>query len=325
MPKGIWGQLNKPIMVMAPMYDVTDTAFRQIINKYGKPDLFFTEFVSADGLCSIAKDKLIRKLLRYSPEEKPIIAQIFGINPENFYNTAKLIIELGFDGIDINFGCPDKNVVKKFAGSGVIRKPELAEELIQATIEGTGGKVPVSVKTRVGYNTNIIEEWAEFLLRQGIDALTIHARTKKEMSKVPANWNLVKTTVEIRNSLNADTVIIGNGDVKNLDEANQRVLETGCDGVMIGRGIFGNPWLFNKTIKKSDLPEEKILQVMLEHTRLFVETFGDEKHFLLMRKHFGSYISGFENASELRAMLMETENLEQVEQIVNNYINKNNK
>lgn len=320
MTKNFWEKLNKPILALAPLYHVTDFAFREIIAKYGKPDVMFTEFISADGLASRGKDNLMH-FLEYSEIQRPISAQIFGVNPENFYKAAKLIIDLGYDGIDINFGCPDKNVVKVCAGSGVIKNPELAKEIILATKEAAG-EIPVSVKTRTGYNTNIVEEWSEFLLKLEPAVLTIHARTKKEMSKVPADWNSVAKVVEVRNKLKVKTLILGNGDVQNIKDAYDKVNKSGADGAMLGRAIFGNPWRFNKTVKKEDLTINQILEVLLEHTKLFEKTVGKHRPYDLMKKHFASYISGFDNIKDFKMSLMETTNSSEVESVIKNYLNK---
>ncbi|MEI6296706.1 MAG: tRNA-dihydrouridine synthase [bacterium] len=308
---------NKPFFCLAPMADVTDPAYRRIIAKYGKPDIMWTEMVSCDGMVhEEAKHKFLKDLV-YSEEERPIIAQIFGSNPDNCRKTAKIISELGFDGIDINMGCPDKNINKQGAGAGIIRTPTLAKEVILATKEGAG-KMPVSVKTRIGYSKNEIETWLPDLLETKPVAITIHGRTRKEMSKVPTHWDIIKRGAEIAQG--SGVFVIGNGDVKNTEEGINRAQESGVDGIMIGRGIFGNPWLFNNKIKKEDLPLSEILKVMLEHSTLFEELLGGKKSFLVMRKHFGSYIGGFPGARELRIKLMKTESAKDVENIVKQYL-----
>ncbi len=319
MQTGFWKTIKKPIMVLAPMADVTDAAFRRVIAKYGKPDVFWTEFVSCDGLCSPGKQKLLPHLW-YTPEERPIIAQFFTSKPDNMRECAKLAKELGFDGVDINMGCPDKNVEKQGAGAALIKNPSLAQELIAAAKEGAG-EVPVSIKTRIGYNTNEIETWLPTLLETKPAAITIHARTRKEMSDVPARWDVVVRAVEIRNEFDGSsnhTLILGNGDVETLNQAYQKVEETGVDGVMIGRGIFGNPWLFNQTLKGNGYTptlQEK-LRVMLEHTKLFEELFGNTKNFDVMKKHYKAYVNGFPGASELRVKLMQTKTASQVEAVL---------
>lgn len=294
------------------MADVTDAAFRRIVAKYGKPDILWTEFVACDGLQSVGREHLMRDL-SYTEEERPIVAQVFGAKPENFLKTAELIRELGFDGIDINMGCPERNIEKQGAGASLIKTPALAKEIILATMEGAGD-MPVSVKTRIGYNKNELEKWIPFLLETHPSAITIHARTRKEMSDVPAKWEYIKRAVEIRDELKSKTLIIGNGDVQNIREGKQKANETGCDGIMIGRGIFGNPWLFSD---RTDEPtfEEKCA-VMLEHAFLFEEIFGKTKNFSIMKKHFKSYIGGFSGAKDLRMALMATESAKEVKKTI---------
>jgi len=250
--KNFWQKLEKPIFCLAPMADVTDCAFRQIIAKYGKPDVFFTEFVSVDGLCSGGQDKLLIDL-KYGENEHPIVAQIFGSKPENFEKVARMLVKMGFDGIDINMGCPVKKVLNQRSCSALIKTPELAKEIILATKRGAG-EIPVSVKTRIGFtNTDELNIWIPHILEAEPAALTVHLRTVKEMSKVPAHWEMMKRIVEIRNVMSphrrpaekaGKTLIIGNGDVTGIDDAKRKCEETGCDGVMLGRAIFGNPWLF---------------------------------------------------------------------------------
>lgn len=321
MISGFWKKLKKPIFVLAPMANVTDAAFRRIIAKYGKPDVTWTEFVACDGLVSPGRDKLLVDFI-YSESERPIVAQIFGSKPENFYKTAQLIQELGFDGIDINMGCPDRNVEKQGAGACLIKHPLLAQEIIKETKRGAGS-LPVSVKTRIGYNKNTLSEWLPYLLEAEPAAITVHARTRKEMSLVPANWETVKDAVAIRNKYdNSDnkTLILGNGDVKNLAEAEARVQETGADGVMIGRGIFGNPWLFNKTVSHENISLQERLAVMVEHTYLFEKILGEHKNFDIMKKHYKAYVNGFDGAKELRVKLMEgAKTAADVERIISEY------
>ncbi len=312
---GFWAELKKPIFVLAPMADVTDCAFRTLINKYGKPDVFWTEFVSADGLAHpIAREKLLIDL-KYSQAEHPIVAQIFGGKPENIKIAAALCKGLGFDGIDINMGCPDKSVEKQCAGAGVIKDPALAKEIIKAAKEGGGG-LPISVKTRIGYNKNEIETWIRGLLEQNLAVLTVHLRTRKEMSDVPAHWDLMKRILEIRDELGVETLVFGNGDALDLEDAKQKAQESGCDGVMLGRAIFGNPWLFSG---KVPTVKEK-LEVMVEHTKLFEEMLGRHKNFAIMKKHYKAYVNGFDGAKELRMKLMEAENTKGVKSLVDEWM-----
>jgi nifR3 family TIM-barrel protein len=313
-----WNKLSKPIMVLAPMADVTDAAFRRIIAEKGKPDVMWTEFVSADGLARAPEEgrkKLLLDLI-YSEKERPIVAQFFTSAPEHMKKAAELARELGFDGIDINMGCPDKGVEKQGAGSCLIKTPEVARALIRAAKEGAGD-LPVSVKTRVGYNKPELESWLPELLKEEPAVVTLHARTRKEMSKVPAQWEHVKRAVEIRDELGSKTLIFGNGDVKNLAEARKRVEETGCDGVMLGRAIFGNPWCFNDGYE-ADLKER--LETLSKHIALYDELLGHAKNFAIMKKHFKSYIGSFEGAAEFRNTLLNSQNALEAREIIDNFL-----
>lgn len=311
MNKGFWAKLNKPIMALAPMANVTDQAFRRIINKYGKPDVMWTEFVSCDGLCSEGRERLLPDFW-FDKDQSPIVAQIFGATPENFYQSAKLVKELGFDGVDINMGCPDKAVLKQGAGASLIKNPTLAKEIMAATKEGAG-ELPLSIKTRIGDTKNTLDEWLPVLLSAKPAAITIHARTRKQLSLVPAQWDTIKQSVEIARG--SGTLILGNGDVENLEQARQRIAETGADGVMIGRGIFGNPWLFSGR-DKNNIPLAEKLSVMLEHTKLFESLFTGLKSFDIMKKHYKAYVTGFNGAAELRVKLFATKNASEVERII---------
>ncbi|OWK27300.1 MAG: hypothetical protein US76_00055 [Parcubacteria group bacterium GW2011_GWA2_38_13b] len=343
-----WKKLHKPILALAPMADVTDTAFRRIIAKYGKPDVMFTEFVSCDGLCSAGKKNLL-PILKYSEKERPIVAQVFGANPENFYKSAKIITKLRFNGIDINMGCPDKKVLKQDAGAALINNPKLAQEIIRQTKKGAGN-IPVSIKTRIGYDKydkKEFKKWLVALLEEKPAAITIHARTKKEMSLVPAHWDIIAEAVKIRNKFDSSknkTLILGNGDVKNIADAKEKAKISGADGVMIGRAIFGNPWLFAnlarekrecqinhppKLLVKTDcayITTEKKLQVLLEHAKLFSAIGGsasggkNTKNFDIMKKHFKAYVTGFPRAKELRIKLMACKNADEAEKIIFAYL-----
>jgi len=358
--KNFWEKLPKPFFCLAPMADVTDAAFRRIITKYSKSDarqnksfglVFWTEFVSADGLGSVGRE-ILKDNLIYSKKEKPIVAQLFGANPEKMRIAAKYVATLGFDGIDINMGCPDRSVEKQGAGAAMMKSMEKAGEIIQAVKDGIKDSkkknISVSVKTRIGYNKNQLEEWIPFLLSQNIDALTIHARTRKEMSKAPANWDYVRRVVEIRNEMKVKTKIIGNGDVIDIKDGMKKAKETGCDGIMIGRGIFGNPWLFanlasirginskfsqgssgrgrtrgqtsSKILINSAPTIKEKLKVMIEHTKLFEKLLGKHRNFAVMKKHYKAYVNGFDGAKELRVKLMETKNSKEVEKIIKDFL-----
>ena len=315
--KGFWDDLPKPFFVLAPLANVTDAAFRKLIAKYGKPDVTWTEFVSADGLMLATeegKQKLMRDL-EYSEAERPILAQLFTSRPDMMEKAAALAQELGFDGIDINMGCPDRSIEKQGAGAKLITTPDLAIEIIEAAKRGAPN-LPVSVKTRVGYNRDVLEEWLPKILSAKPAAVTIHARTRKEMSAVPARWERVKRAVEIRNEMGSDALILGNGDLKNIADAREKVSETGADGAMLGRAIFGNPWLFREHVPT--VPER--LRVAVEHAKLFETMLGDVKNFALMKKHFKAYCEGFSGAKELRVRLMETSNAQEIETIIEDFL-----
>jgi tRNA-dihydrouridine synthase len=370
-PKSFWDKIRQkvakgePVFVIAPMANVTDYAFRTMFAKYGKPDVMWNEFVSADGLCSPGRERLLLDL-KFSNKERPIVAQLFTGNPEKMREATVLIRELKFDGMDINMGCPDKSVEKQGSGAGHIKNPNLAMQVLQSAREGWIGKklskveydqmiadgsisnIPVSVKTRIGYNKEEIDNWIRLLLQQRLPALTVHLRTRKDMSDVPAHWELMPKIVALRDEIQSNipkeerTLIIGNGDVNSLDEAHEKVKKYGCDGIMIGRGIFGKPWFFSaipksggKTATSPECSSRDIscgdnekapefrLKVMLEHTKLFEKTYCGKinaKNFAVMKKHFKAYVSGFDGAKELRVQLMETNSYKEVKKIVDTYL-----
>lgn len=319
---GFWADLPKPFFVLAPMADVTDCAFRQMIAKYsrhgeagGGPDVFWTEFVSADGLCSPGREVLKRDLA-FTEREHPIIAQIFGSNPDHMRETAKLIKSLGFDGIDINMGCPDKSIEKQGAGSAHMKNPKLAQEVIRAVMEGAEG-LPVSVKTRVGYNKENLDEWLGVVLETKPAVITVHARTRKELSLVPAQWDYVARAKKLAEG--TGTLIIGNGDVKDLADAKIKADATGADGVMLGRAVFGTPWLFDRDRTTPPTLAEKF-EILIEHTHLYEKLLGDIKNFAIMKKHYKAYVHGFDGAKELRVELMEAKNADEVERIARGFL-----
>ncbi|MDO8548158.1 MAG: tRNA-dihydrouridine synthase [bacterium] len=346
--KNFWETLPKPFFALAPLANVTDAVFRHIIAKYSKPDgpsatpeakfIMYTEFVSADGLCLAHEEgraTLMRDLV-FSEAERPMVAQFFTATPEHMEKVAALAQELGFDGVDINMGCPDKVIEKQGAGAKLMLTPTLAQELIAAAKRGAPN-LPISIKTRLGYNKDILEDWLPALLEAKPAAIAIHARTRKEMSSVSAHWGRIKRAVEIRDELKSNTLIIGNGDLVDIEDAKQKIKETGADGAMLGRAIFGKPWLFvgSGESKKSffgemngtptpskesfDSPAFR-LRVVVEHTKLFEELLGDIKNFAIMKKHFKAYCEGFPGAKELRVQLMETNSASKVEEIVERFL-----
>ena len=295
------------------MADVTDVAFRSMFAKYGKPDIYWTEFVSADGLCSKGAESLKQDLL-FNPDQRPIVAQLFTSNPENMYEAGCYIKKCGFDGLDINMGCPDRSIEKQGCGSAMIRNHKSALEVIDAA-KKTG--LPVSVKTRIGYNKEEIDTWIPLLLKSGIEALSIHLRTRKEMSSVDAHWEYMERIVELRDNVSEKTLILGNGDILSRKDGVKRCEETGCDGVMVGRGIFGNPWFFSTTTSVEQVPYKERLRALIEHIRLF-EKMLPMKPFHIMKKHFKAYVNGFDGAKELRQRLMEeSNNANDAERIIN--------
>src|SRR3989344_2949972 len=309
--QNFWKKLPKPFFALAPLANVTDAAFRQVIAKYSKLGhpvskfVMYTEFVSADGLClspEEGRQKLLRDL-KYSEAERPIVAQFFTATPEHMEKAAALAQELGFDGVDINMGCPDKTIEKQGAGAKLMQTPQLATELITAAKRGAPN-LPVSVKTRLGYNKDILEEW------------------------VPARWERVKRAVEIRDNLqrttNNKTLIVGNGDLKDLADAEQKIKESGADGAMLGRAIFGNPWLFSNSYELRNIGVEKKLAIEVEHAKLFEELLGDIKNFAIMKKHFKAYVEGFPGAKELRMRLMKTTSAAEAEKVINSWLAENN-
>ena len=324
MTYGFWQQLTRPFAVQAPMSGYTDAAFRATIAKYGKPDVMYTEFVPSDGLCSAGQCNLLHNFVKCEAE-RPVVAQIYGGNPDNFREAARFVVSLGFDGIDINMGCPAKAIEKRRGGSDLIRDPARAREIILATMDGAG-ELPVSVKTRIGYRTNELETWIPHLLQTGPAALTIHARRRCDTYLTPANWDHISRAVEIAMEMYPDPaerpLIIGNGDVASLADGVQRVKATGCDGFMVGRAMFGDPWFFNPAIERADRPLPEILEIMLEHTETYINLFGDTKHLAQMKKHYKAYANSFNHASKLRFMLMETNDLAELKSIVREAVDK---
>jgi tRNA-dihydrouridine synthase len=303
--------LPKPFFILAPMDDVTDVVFRQIVTDCAKPDLFFTEFVNVDGLQSAGREHLMHKLL-LSEKEGPVIAQLWGLEPENFYKTTKELIGMGFAGVDLNMGCPVKTVIKNGACAALINNRELAGEIIDATKEAAGDALPVSVKTRVGFTT-VDMSWIEFLLSKKIlNMLSIHGRTAKQLSKAPADWDLIGQARGLRDSLSPDTLIVGNGDVMNRKQGKELAEKYQLDGIMIGRGIFHDPFAFSENSPWAEWPPGQKSDLFARHIQLYIDTYKDgERRFEALRKFCKLYINGFEGASELRAKFMETKTPQQ--------------
>ena len=299
-------ELPKPFFILAPMDDVTDTVFRQIVLDCAKPDMFFTEFVNVDGLQSAGRKHLLHKLL-LSGKEKPVIAQLWGLKPENFYKTTKELIEMGYSGVDLNMGCPVKTVIKNGACAALINNRELAGEIIDAAREAAGNHFPVSVKTRVGFTT-VDMSWIEYLLSKKIlNMLSIHGRTAKQLSAVPADWSLIGQARELRDSLSPNTLIVGNGDIMTRLDGEVVAKKYNLDGIMIGRGIFHDPFIFSKDSPWPDWSKQQKLSLFSKHIQLYLNTYNDgERRFEALRKFCKVYINGFDGASELRTNFMAT-------------------
>jgi len=317
--RSFWHALPRPFTVLAPLDGVTDVVFRQIITEIGKPDVLFTEFTPCDGLLSNGRERVEDNLL-LTPEQHPLVAQIWGNKPESFYKTACDIRERGgFAGIDINTGCPERTVIRDGACSGLIRTPQLAAEIIQATKEGAG-ELPVSVKTRIGFNSIILDEWIGFLLKQNLAALTVHLRTRDEMSKVPAHWELMPEIRKLRDTIAPETVLVGNGDVQSLWEVSEKYTEYGIDGFMIGRGVFANPWVFNPVVDFEKVSVAEKIDLYLYHISLFERQWNGRKNFALLKKFAKTYINNFPDASSFREKLMESKTLEQLRDTLQAYL-----
>lgn len=309
--RNFWKKLSRPFSVLAPLDGVSDFVFREIVTDLGKPNVFFTEFTNVEALFSKGKDTQIKRLT-FSKKQKPIVAQLWGINPENFKKSAALVKDLGFDGIDLNMGCPDRTVRKNGACSALMEDREKAKDSVKATLEGANG-LPVSIKTRLG-RKEFDKSWFEFLLKFKIAALTIHLRTVKDLSLVPAKWEYLNEIVNLRNKLKSNTYIIGNGDINSLEEGRKLSKKYDIDGFMIGRGIFKNPCFFDE--EKEEFTREKKLHTLVKHARLFEKQKGNTKNFAIMKKFFKIYCSGFEGALDLRTKLMNCSSVDEVEETI---------
>jgi tRNA-dihydrouridine synthase len=297
-------RLSKPFFVLAPMDDVTDSVFRQVVASTAPPDLYFTEFVNVDALQSKGREATLPRL-KLTDKEHPIIAQLWGLKPENFYKTAQELQHMGYDGVDINFGCPDKNVVRNGACSAFIlpENREAALQIIQATREGAG-PLPVSVKTRLGFN-EVDYTWHEELLKLKLNMLTIHGRTKRQMSDVPADWDKIAHIRQLRDELSPTTMIIGNGDVLTRQQGLELAEKYNLDGIMIGRGIFHDPYVFASASRWDSCDKEEKIGLYRKHVQLFAMTWpNNERKIYTLNKFCKVYINGFDGAKELREKLM---------------------
>ncbi len=301
MTDNFWEDLPRPFYILAPMEDVTDVAFRHVIQRAARPDVFFTEFTNSQSYVHPEGVNSLQGRLTFTEDEQPMVAHIWGDVPDHFRQMAIGMKEMGFKGVDLNMGCPAPNVFKHGRGAGLILKPDRAAELIAAAKEGG---LPVSVKTRLGHaNVNEYKDWLAHLLRQDIANLTIHLRTKTEMSKVDAHWELIPEIKALRDAIAPETLLTINGDIPNRQVGEQLVEQYGVDGVMIGRGVFTNPFAFEEEPRDHDAVE------LIDLFRYHLDQFDkySPKPFKALRRSFKIYIRGFKGANDLRIALMETE------------------
>jgi tRNA-dihydrouridine synthase len=297
-----WQKLPRPFFALAPMDDVTDVVFRQVVAQAAAPDVFFTEFVSTDGLQSPGREATMERLRLEPKPHKPIVAQIWGSDPEKYYRTTQDIADMGFAGIDINLGCPEKGIVARGCCGGLIGNNQQVADIIAATKAGAQD-LPISVKTRLGIGQIITEDWAGFLLTQDLAAIAIHGRTVREMSRVPAHWDEIAKVVELRNAAGVDTAIIGNGDIADRAHGLRAAAESGVDGIMIGRGVFHD--LFAFAHHPTQRTPDEMLAMLHRHLDLY-EEWGSTKPFQTLKKFFKIYVTGWPGAAGLRTQLMET-------------------
>jgi tRNA-dihydrouridine synthase len=305
-----WQDLPRPFFALAPMDGVTDAIFRRVVARAARPDVFFSEFTSTATFFSEKGRDSTDGRLAFSASEQPMVAQIWGTDPEKFAFMARELARRGFAGIDINMGCPIKNVVKTGACSALITTPTLAAEIIAATKEGG---IPVSVKTRIGFKTIQTEEWLSFLLQQDIAALTVHGRTQREQSKVPAHWDEIAKVVALRDAIAPHTVVLGNGDVANRAEGLERIAQTGVDGIMIGRGVFHDVFCFETE------PQQHTQQELMSLLSYHLELYEASEHalpFSTLKRFFKIYVRDSHDATTLRAKLMETASVAEVRELL---------
>ena len=315
-----WKEYKTPVFSLAPMEDVTDTVFREIVmgmSLPGKLNVVFTEFTSVEGMNHPVGRERVSERLTVNDSERELlkklniklVAQIWGRNPEIYKTIAEYITEnYHFDGIDINMGCPVKKVFKIGACSALIGEPNLAKEIILATKDGTN--LPVSVKTRTGIKQHQTEEWISELIEVEPAAIILHGRTQRMQSEGDASWEEIGKAVQLKNQINPQIPLHGNGDVFSYEKGLERIKETGVDGVMIGRGIFHNPWFFNPD--KTEISKEERIRKLLEHTQLFEKTWSPGKNFNILKRFYKIYLNSFPGAAKMRANLMEVKNYDEV-------------
>ena len=321
MKENFWAALPKPFFILAPMEDVTDVVFRQVVKEAGAPDVFFTEFTNSDSFCHPDGKESVRGRLTFTEDEQPMVAHIWGDKPEFFKEMSIQLAEMGFKGIDLNMGCPVPNVAERGKGSGLILRPEVAAELIQAA---KAGGLPVSVKTRIGFTQQSeLDDWISHLLKQDIANLSIHLRTRKEMSKVAAHWELIPRVVELRDALAPQTLITINGDIQDRQMGLELAEKYGVDGIMIGRGIFKNPFAFEKEAREHSSEELiALLRLQLDLQDQYAQIIP--RSITGLHRFFKIYVKGFPGANDLRVQLMNTKTTDEVRAILDTFqANKN--
>ena len=316
MKENFWSELPRPFFILAPMEDVTDIVFRHVVSEAARPDVFFTEFTNTESFCHPEGIHSVRGRLTFSEDEQPMVAHIWGDKPEQFRETSIQLAKMGFKGIDLNMGCPVANVAKKGKGSGLILRPDVAAEIIQAT---KAGGLPVSVKTRLGYYE--IDEWKDWLkhvFEQDIANLSIHLRTRKEMSKVDAHWELIEAIKNLRDEIAPNTLLTINGDIPDRKTGLELAEKYGIDGVMIGRSISHNPFAFEKEPREHTSKE--LLDLLRLHLSLFNKYEKDEiRQFKSLRRFFKIYVRGIRGASELRHQLMNTQSIAEARALLDEF------
>lgn len=325
-----WKDLQKPIFALAPMEDVTDTSFREVVARLSDPQylhILYTEFTSVDGMNHPVGKKRVGERLIVSESERQIlkqknirlVAQIWGRKPELFHKiAAEITAEYDFDGLDINMGCPVKNVVKNGCCSALINEPRLAQEIILATKEATS--LPVSVKTRTGIKSHDTENWIANLMETKPAAVILHGRTQKQQSDGLADWSEIANGACVCDQINPDTLFLGNGDVMSVVQGEELCRKYGLDGIMVGRGIFHNPWFFNPG--KTTFSKTEKLEQLLLHTKIFEQNWGGKRNLNILKRFYKIYTNDFPGAAKLRADLMETKTFDEVYQIVLNDLEK---
>ncbi|MDT2830236.1 tRNA-dihydrouridine synthase [Vagococcus carniphilus] len=313
MTSNFWADLPKPFFILAPMEDVTDVVFRHVVKKAGAPDVFFTEFTNSDSFCHPDGKDSVRGRLAFTEDEQPIVAHIWGDNPEFFRQMSLEVAEMGFKGIDINMGCPVPNVADRGKGSGLILRPDRAAELIEAA---KAGGLPISVKTRLGFKEVAeMTNWITHLLEQDIANLSIHLRTREEMSKVEAHFDMIPEIMAIRDKVAPQTLITINGDILDREMGLELAEKYGVDGIMIGRGIFKNPYAFEMEKKEHSSAELLgLLQLQLDLQDKYSELVP--RSIVGLHRFFKIYVKGFPGASDLRVKLMNTKSTDEVREML---------